>query len=175
MAGVLDGGPCFRWFTWAWPPSAGDLDSVADAFDAVEELIEDHGPFDGVLGFSQGASLAAGYIAHCAVARPLESLPFRFAVLFSCSGLPELDGGGADSDTGAGSSAKKLSLPSLHVCGEADDEWLPRSRALVEQRCERGSAALVMHKGGHVIPKDRPTVDRICREVERLLHRAMVL
>ncbi len=165
MKGVLDCGPCYRWLTWTEPPTAADLDSVAYALDAVDEAIDDHGPFDGVLAFSQGASLAACYIARRAAAEPAAPPPFGFAILFSCSGLPEQ----------SGTSTAKLGLPSLHVCGEADHEWLERSKALIDKYCEPGSAVLLMHKDGHTIPKDRLTVDCICREVERLLRRAMLL
>jgi hypothetical protein len=52
----------------------------------LEELIEAEGPFDGVLGYSGGAALAAEIIIRDAVAHPFklpDERPFRFAVFIN--------------------------------------------------------------------------------------------
>jgi hypothetical protein len=48
----------------------------------VSEIIEDEGPFDGVIGFSQGASLALSILYHHEINHPNQPPPFRFAVFF---------------------------------------------------------------------------------------------
>lgn len=69
-------------------------DEVAAAHDYVNSVIEEDGPYDGVIGFSQGAALAASLIlAHQLLAAEeapdaaTKPPPFKFAVLI-CSVLP---------------------------------------------------------------------------------------
>ncbi|KJZ77789.1 hypothetical protein HIM_02966 [Hirsutella minnesotensis 3608] len=56
---------------------------IYDAFDDLEEFIEDNGPFDGVIGFSQGASMAASYLLHHFASHPEQPPPFGFAIFLS--------------------------------------------------------------------------------------------
>lgn len=58
-------------------------DEVKKAHELLDAAIEDEGPFDGVIGFSQGAALALSYLLQHEIERPHESQPFRFAVFFS--------------------------------------------------------------------------------------------
>ena len=46
-------------------------------------MIEEQGPFDGVLGFSQGGSLALTYLLQHEIECPNDPPPFRFAILLS--------------------------------------------------------------------------------------------
>jgi len=57
---------------------------VKEAHDLLAAVIAEEGPFDGVVGFSQGASLAASYAIQHQINFPDQPPPFRFAVLFSC-------------------------------------------------------------------------------------------
>lgn len=56
---------------------------VAEALEDIDIFIEEFGPFDGILGFSQGASMATAYILHCQRTQGTGSSPFHFAMLFS--------------------------------------------------------------------------------------------
>lgn len=56
---------------------------MREAFEDIDAVIEDNGPFCGVIGFSQGAALAAAYLLDWQRIRPDEALPFEFAVFFS--------------------------------------------------------------------------------------------
>lgn len=59
---------------------------VADAHDLVLDFIEDEGPFDGVIGFSQGAALASSLMLQRAKDPSAEPL-FQLAI-FLCASLP---------------------------------------------------------------------------------------
>ncbi|KAI9660963.1 MAG: hypothetical protein M1821_009290 [Bathelium mastoideum] len=61
--------------------------SVKAAHEYIGEIIEDEGPFDAVIGFSQGAALAASVILYHQIEHPLALPLFRFAV-FICGDLP---------------------------------------------------------------------------------------
>ncbi|WQF85979.1 Putative serine hydrolase FSH, alpha/Beta hydrolase [Colletotrichum destructivum] len=54
---------------------------IQAAHNEIAATVAELGPFDGILGFSQGASLALSYIYHQQVSG--EELDFKFAVLFS--------------------------------------------------------------------------------------------
>jgi len=60
------------------------VESTAEQHGFISEIIAEEGPFDGVLAFSQGASLIASILLHHEIEKPLSRPPFRFAV-FICS------------------------------------------------------------------------------------------
>ncbi|RMD42208.1 hypothetical protein DV735_g2939, partial [Chaetothyriales sp. CBS 134920] len=62
---------------------AFDPTSVKKAHEMLSEVIEEEGPFDGIVGFSQGASLAVAYLLQHEIDHPNEPAPFKFAALFS--------------------------------------------------------------------------------------------
>ncbi|RMZ80488.1 hypothetical protein DV737_g3017, partial [Chaetothyriales sp. CBS 132003] len=71
---------------YAFYPVPTTMD-VELAHQYVAEIIEDEGPFDAVMGFSQGAALAASILLRHEKEKPLEPAPFRLAV-FICGSLP---------------------------------------------------------------------------------------
>ncbi|CAH0023140.1 unnamed protein product [Clonostachys rhizophaga] len=58
---------------------AYDPQNMQAAIEHLEEVIDEMGPFDGVLGFSQGAALTISFLHQ----RVNEPLPFKFALCFS--------------------------------------------------------------------------------------------
>ncbi|GAT28019.1 hypothetical protein RIB2604_02500940 [Aspergillus luchuensis] len=74
--GVAEG-PYFSFFNL---PTASQ---IYDAFELIDQALEDDGPFDGIFGFSQGASVAASYLLRNQDAH----LPFKCAVFF-CATAP---------------------------------------------------------------------------------------
>ncbi|GCB21209.1 UPF0483 protein C25G4.2 [Aspergillus awamori] len=66
--------------------------SIENAHSLITEAIEDEGPFDGILGFSQGASIIASFLLEQTANHPERPLPFRFAIFCSttipCSSDP---------------------------------------------------------------------------------------
>ncbi|XP_060060130.1 esterase OVCA2 [Erinaceus europaeus] len=119
---------------------------LQEALGAVAQALNKLGPFDGLLGFSQGAALAALVCALGHVGDPRFPLP-RFAILVSgfCPrgfGLKEPFQRGP------------LSLPSLHVFGDTD-RVIPSQESM--QLASRFSGAItLMHSGGHFIPAAAP-------------------
>lgn len=69
---------------WYPVPTRG---SVTDAHEFVWDVIREDGPFDAVMGFSQGAALAASVLLHHQISFPQEPPPFRLAI-FICGSLP---------------------------------------------------------------------------------------
>lgn len=69
-------GPFFAWHRGHF------TDEIAATLGAINAVIEEDGPYDGVIGFSEGAALAASTILSRSDGPP----PFKFAV-FICSAL----------------------------------------------------------------------------------------
>eukprot|EP01036_Dinobryon_divergens_P026076 gene26076-34684_t len=116
----------------------------------VLQYLLQHGPFDGLMGFSQGAAMVtrvAMIVAeqHCAV---LPSL--RFLILIG--GVQPLETRFTflkDPDL-----QRKISMPSLHLMGSADP-FLSRSRLLRADFYEEASSTVLEHGEGHNIPSIR--------------------
>ncbi len=105
----------------------------------LRRMIETQGPFDGVLGFSQGAAAAALLVASGA--------DLRFAVCIS--GFPS-----RAHEHRALVQPGAIDLPSLHIHGEQDvlvDN--DRSRALAAAFVD---ARVTTHAGGHFVPMQWP-------------------
>jgi hypothetical protein len=74
-------GPYLAWH------SSHFADEVAAAHQYVKDVMEEDGPYDGVVGFSQGAALAASLLMAHQIQNPDAPPPFKFAI-FICSVLP---------------------------------------------------------------------------------------
>ncbi|KAL4953388.1 serine hydrolase FSH [Aspergillus filifer] len=117
------------------------------------------GPWAGLLGFSQGAKMAASLLLlqqndRCSQRRARDD--YRFAVLFagrapmvtlSSSPHDKLSFSGFD----VGDYEPALHLPTVHVHG-LKDPGLPLHRDLLEYGCKYGSTRLIEWDGGHRVP-----------------------
>jgi hypothetical protein len=71
-------GPFYRWNT-------GFLaKEIKVVHDYVQSVIDDEGPFDGVMGFSEGAAIATSLLIQHEIDHPKDPPPFNFAIIFSC-------------------------------------------------------------------------------------------
>ena len=106
-----------------------------ESLSLIRKAIEEDGPFDGIMGFSQGAALAA---LICLKAE----FKFRFAMLFApfispCTRHAEFY-------------AKKADIPVMFVIGEGDQVVaFERGQALTAFFT---NATVVKHEGGHFVP-----------------------
>ena len=111
--------------------------------ETVRKAFEDDGPFDGVLGFSQGAA----FVPILGVMRQKEPdgpIQFRFAILvaaFKSLVSPHSD---------YYSTSSPLDVPSFHVIG-ATDAVIP-AQVSEELAASCTDATVYRHDGGHYIP-----------------------
>ncbi|KAH0850697.1 hypothetical protein HID58_095313, partial [Brassica napus] len=114
----------------------------------LKTVFAEKGPFDGILGFSQGAAMAA---AVCGKQEQLVGeIDFRFCVL--CSGFtpwPLLE----KREQGS------IKCPSLHIFGSQPG----KDRQIVTQASSdlQGCATVIEHDFGHIIPTKSPYIDEI--------------
>ena len=148
--------------TRAWSRQL-DESSWHDSLQSIAKAFETEGPFDGVLGFSQGAAMAAALChlqLHEGRAAPLDLVKFQFACFFS--GFTPAHGfnvGGEEVDK-IGTTSPFSCFHSLHVWGTSDEIINSRrSKSLATDYfglgTSNGNAVCLEHKGGHLVPSDK--------------------
>ncbi|KAJ5692409.1 serine hydrolase FSH [Penicillium macrosclerotiorum] len=148
--------------------------SMRAALYQLSKYIETEGPFDGVIGYSQGASLAATYLIQCSKLRSSERMPFKCAIFFS-GGIP-LDPMALESGDLKLITPKKtgalLTLPTTHIWGSNDEIW-PGSSEILYEACEESQRNVSVHTEGHDIPGTRAkeAVQDAVRAIRRTLDR----
>ncbi len=136
-----------------WVPPVSD---ASDAVDLLRRVCAEKGPFDGVMGFSQGAALAATLCAMQHVDAASVPWRFRFCVLIG-GFVPTISAPAAAVDALKAVEAAPCTVPSLHIFGEADEIVVPeRARALVARFAD---PIVAPHSGGHYIPSKRDVRD----------------
>lgn len=160
--------------------SASLLAGLDESIEAIIEALRTRGPFDGILGFSQGAGMVTrlAYIQQQQEQQPEEQQQQkegekeqkRQAVSTEATGtyhprrFPSTRGlfrfailiGGVppqELEPAPDSQPPRLALPSLHIHGRADP-YLDRSQRLLGLYGE-ASRALLLHEEGHNIPSIR--------------------
>ncbi|CAL56388.1 Serine hydrolase FSH [Ostreococcus tauri] len=116
----------------------------------MERRCAEDGPFDGVLGFSQGGTMAA-------IALASEGLRERFKFGVIVSGMK------SRGEETKGLSYGDVSAPTLHVIGEAD-RVVPKGLSVGLFDAMSGSVkTMATHAGGHVVPRANERGEPILR------------
>ncbi|OGM50079.1 hypothetical protein ABOM_001248 [Aspergillus bombycis] len=148
--------------------------SVETALDRVFRFIDQEGPFDGVLGHSEGTAMAATVLLEekrrfRQTGRPPQ---LRCGIFFN--GFPPLIPGQnkyllADDEEESGMACEDrcINVPTLHVLGSLDP-WVYGSLALYNVCC-REKASLFDHGGGHSVPRDVRTIRELGQVVREIL------
>jgi len=122
-------------------PAIGFEDSV----DLIEQAFEKEGPFDGVMGFSQGACFV-GLLCDLQHRGLTKHIKFDFAIMasgFKSQSLPHMK---YYMDT--------INLPTLHIFGESD-KVIPTEMSEALSNCFE-NPLVVRHEGGHYLPASAP-------------------
>ncbi|XP_068659920.1 rhodanese-like domain-containing protein 6 [Aristolochia californica] len=130
-----------------------------ESYAHLKRIFGGQGPFDGILGFSQGAAVAAML---CAKQRVDDhDRLFRFVIL--CSGFAL-----SSMDVKYGS----INCPSLHIFGSdrGNDRQISQQASMELTRFfEEGSSMVVEHQMGHIIPTLPPYIDQIKAFLQRFV------
>lgn len=73
-------GPYYSFYSMPTP------EELSSAYALIWDVIEEEGPFDGIVGFSQGGALASSFLLDD-LRSPHPQLPFKCAIFF-CSSMP---------------------------------------------------------------------------------------
>ncbi|GLA61798.1 hypothetical protein AtubIFM54640_002329 [Aspergillus tubingensis] len=140
--------------------------SCLQAVQDLERYLRGKGPYDGVMAFSLGTSIALTILIDHARKRGMQEPPFKVAVLFSNPGKPyDMEflrlGRIEPCDP-----QPIISIPTAHVWGSADP--LNEKASLAPGYCKENKSVFV-HKGGHQIPTAAGEVVVMAN----VIHRAM--
>lgn len=166
VSGFYDG-PYFSYYKF--PRTVDDSEeSMLEAYEMLDEVIDEEGPFDGAVGFSHGGTLVSGYLIHHAKTRPYEPPPFRCAIfLNSLPPFRMFPGGTAQIDEGL---AGYLNIPTVSVVGKKD--FIYEFSLALHKLCNPKMSALVTHNSGHDVPRDPANVSIMSRTVRKMLAEA---
>ncbi|KAJ5758193.1 uncharacterized protein N7511_006887 [Penicillium nucicola] len=150
--------------------------SCIEAMENIERYITAEGPFDGIMGFSQGTSIALGWLIQRrreASGKEPQPLPFKVGVFFSnpwgvYDGAALADGRLEYLDRSAFENL--LDFPTAHIWGSADRDH--EMAELVSASCVSEKRSTFVHSRGHEIPADTHTVIAMAKAINRAMVRA---
>ncbi|KAK9766072.1 Family of serine hydrolases 3 [Basidiobolus ranarum] len=142
----------------AWWRATGDgakYEGYESSLKLVRKVLETNGPFDGILGFSQGACFTS-LIVKDIQNNPLNQVRLRYAI--TCGGFvsrcPDLI-----------TLPNSLDIPSLHLIGDRD-KIMRHERTKQLADCFVNSQVL-NHPGGHSLPSDANTIAKCVEFIKR--------
>ncbi|OQE25698.1 hypothetical protein PENFLA_c008G04638 [Penicillium flavigenum] len=163
LEGIVDG-PFYNHYTRGTSPGS----SVLEAFDHTKRFIAEEGPFDAVIGFSQGAALAASLLIHQKKTQPAEPPLFRAAV-FICGAAPWESSGlehiSPQPDT------YPIAIPTANIVGKADSLFSEGVKLF--ELCEPAKAAFYDHGSKHMVPFDMKNTEEMIRVIEETVAKAI--
>jgi predicted esterase len=184
-----DWGPFRRWLRWL--PEHIEIDDELAAeevlynIDVCKRRDAGDGPWVGMIGFSQGAKLAASLLYDQQIRTEKEgkvsTTNYKFAALLAGrsplvsfsehSKHPALASAGAggmcEEISNPYSSPHVLSLPTIHVHG-LNDDGLFLHRKMLEQYHDKKSVTVIEWDGTHRVPIKNKDVERITKEIYRV-------
>lgn len=148
--GPSDKDPGYAW----WHARNNDGIVTYEGWDTAREtmirIFDEQGPFDGVLGFSQGAiftGLLSG-LRHPIGQPSTPESPFAFSFAILISGFQARD----QRLSTVYDNHELYRLPSLHVIGTADEIVLELDSMMLAERF--AEPTIFYHEGAHIVPND---------------------
>ncbi len=159
---------------WPYDISKKDYSALEQGLHQVSDAIDKYGPFEGIMGFSQGAALSAlicEYIFHVQDTSPfyfrgkkiiMNQKMFKFAILFSGFRIY------INAKQLQFMYKKKIEIPTLHVIGDLDLEMSRAWSLSVWKVCKESKRTIIRHSGAHFIPNGRNQVNQIMEWVKSI-------
>ncbi|KAL6940564.1 hypothetical protein ACO0QE_004471 [Hanseniaspora vineae] len=152
-------------YTWFHKDPVTEENKIPEeTIEYLRQYVIENGPFEGIIGFSQGAAFA-GYLASnfnelLRLQDEPESVQCDIKWFMNYSGFRVLT-----EKYQARSYRLKpngISVPSLHVIGELDSV-VEESRVMsLYEACDPEKRTLLKHPGGHFIPNNKVYVSKVC-------------
>ena len=154
----------YGWF-FRKPGSFNSFEIDQKVFNYLHKYVLANGPFDGIIGFSQGAGLGGYLITDFNKILNLtdEQQPaLRFFISFSGFKLEdkiyqkEYD--------------KTIQIPSLHVRGELDAVVAESRMMALYDSWPDNKRTLLVHPGAHFVPNSKPFVSQVCNWIQATIN-----
>jgi hypothetical protein len=153
-------------YTWKSGPVPQNLEAGVSL---VNRTIEEEGPFDVVIGFSEGASVAASAIVNRALSNPLEPPDSLFKAAVFIAAWPPIDVVDQRKLTSE-IVGQIIQIPTTHVIG-ANDPYMNEG-ICVRDMCNADKALTMMHKGMHEVPLDKSSGMTMAAMIMKNIQRA---
>ncbi|KAI8946741.1 serine hydrolase FSH [Xylaria longipes] len=156
--------PTFAW--WPNDPAARDIET----FRYISKILDQEGPFDGIVGFSQGGSV--GSLIAAFLERPASARPANFTtthgslrLVVSYSGYHE------DDERLQTYYTPKIKTPILHFISSTDPVMAEERCFRLVRRCEDPDDRVVVYTGSgfHRVPATKMTAQALSRFLTEVL------
>ncbi|GKZ79621.1 hypothetical protein AnigIFM56816_003824 [Aspergillus niger] len=151
-----------------YPRDRAPGEYLAPAMKHVYDIIERDGPFDAVMGFSQGAALACAMIAHHA--KTHQEPLFKVAV-FICGAVPFDSTGNEIIPEPSAGDEYPVNIPTANIVGK-QDELYPSSMRL-SRLCDPSKMSFHDHGSKHMVPFDVKNTEAMVAVIEAAVQRAL--
>ncbi|KAF2281084.1 uncharacterized protein EI97DRAFT_454302 [Westerdykella ornata] len=140
--------------------------TAAQALKYLQGIIKEHGPFDAIIGYSEGALVAGTLIMKEQEFREAGDYNNTFKLAMFFGGWPPLK---PDLRGMMLADETDLQIPvaTCHVIGSLDP-YLDGSLALFNV-CDPETAILFDHAKGHTLPRDKETVKELCDVIRSMI------
>ncbi|KJK63859.1 Serine hydrolase FSH1 [Aspergillus parasiticus SU-1] len=156
-------------FTYCHPEQA---DSCLRTIHDLDQFFEDEGPFDGIIGFGLGASLAILWLKNKQEALDMgdiTNLPVKVVIMFSTSYVHDYRVLAKGNTVGLDPSpaGARLDLPSAHIWG-AEDPFISLAQAGAEF-FNHDRLSTHIHDRGHGIPSAMEDVVQVAKAINQAI------
>ncbi|OGM50471.1 hypothetical protein ABOM_001024 [Aspergillus bombycis] len=139
----------------------------------LDRYIKEEGPFDGIIGFSLGATIALSWLVNWDQTKQgvrSHGAPFKVAVFFSSASQPyDLDALARDhiAYLNPAQMSRVLDMPTAHIWGSADPHAADARRAV--EFCDPQKRSVFVHANGHEIPDSVENTVSIAKVINRAI------
>ncbi|EAW12335.1 putative DUF341 family oxidoreductase [Aspergillus clavatus NRRL 1] len=171
IAGFYDG-PYYSYYKFPRSfsdPDGSEEESMLDAYNLLYDIIDDEGPFDGILGFSHGGTLASGFLIHHAKMFPNEPPLVRCAIFINS--LPPFRMNPGENPVVDADLNGYIKIPTVNIAGSKDP--LFKYSLALHRLCDPTRSTWVVHSKGHDIPNDKKNVALMSAGIRKLAVEAL--
>jgi len=156
----------YQWMSYKpeWPITDYKYDTIKESIEYIIDYINQNGPFNGLLGFSQGAIVCATMILKISNWSLIPNC-IKFVILVGCPPIndqtikPILE-----------TFNKQDQLPTLHISGMNDTLVTPEMSEMLFKYFNPSFAEFYLHKGGHYCPNDSDFRQKLKDFIQRVYH-----
>lgn len=138
--------------------SQDDHLSMDRSFEVIRESCIKDGPYEGIIGFSQGAGVAGLLCNWFKTASIPNQGPLKFVVFYS--GFTSL------LESHQVYYGTPITTPTLHILGTLDTVVAEERSLSLYEKCAEDSRQILRHPGGHFVPNSKPMVQAVVNFIQ---------
>ncbi|KAI5457748.1 serine hydrolase FSH [Mariannaea sp. PMI_226] len=147
---------------------------IGSALERILRVMENDPEIDGIMGYSEGAAIAASLILEEGSRWKKHGTPRRIKYAIFLGGWPPLSVDGDSVQWFLADECEMLiDVPTCHVIG-CSDPYIDGAMALFNM-CDEDTATLFDHGEGHNVPRDTTTVQELASAVKDTLRKAGIV